>query len=283
MTRTYQATGINLKSIPLGETDRLVTILTSEYGIVRAVAPGARKQKSKLRGRIEPFVINDLLLVEGRSLDKIIQAETLESYPGLSKELGKLAAGQYLAELVLSLGLSEQPQEALYELFNEHLRRIEHLPKVESESVAAANLLARIAHGTFHLLASGGFAPQVQSCCITGRSLSPDLQDVHWRVQFNVEAGGILSQDAPALAATATTQKQLNRSLNSLELALLQQLPCEQLDPLLEGQHNSDWSRAQIEESWFAIEQLLRQYSQYHLGKAIRSATLLDSLFIRDF
>jgi DNA repair protein RecO (recombination protein O) len=283
MTQTYQATGINLKSMPLGETDRLVTILTSEYGIIRAVAPGTRKPKSRLRGRTEPFVVNQLFIVKGRSLDKITQAETLESYPGLSKDLGKLAAGQYLAELVLSLGLSEQPQPELYELFNEHLHRIEQLPKANSESVAAANLLGCIAHGTFHLLALSGFAPQVQTCCITGRSLLPNLNDPHWRVQFSVEAGGIKSEDPLALAATETTQKRLNSSLTPLELLLLQQLPCEKLDPLLSEQPNSHWSDAQIEESWLAIERLLRDYSQYHLGKEIRSATLLDTLFIRDF
>ncbi|MDY7012201.1 MAG: DNA repair protein RecO [Cyanobacteriota bacterium] len=284
MAQTYRATGINLKSMPLGETDRLVTVLTSEYGLVRAVAPGARKQKSKLRGRTEPFVVNELLIIKGRSLDKIVQAETRESYPGLSRDLGKLSAGQYLAELVLSLGLSEQPQPELYDLFNEHLHRIEGLPNARTDSSAAANLLARIAHGTFHLLASSGFAPQVHTCCVTGRSLFPKSSEPHWRVQFSVEAGGILSEDSLALAAQNTTQKHLNRSLANVELFLLQQLPSEDLD-LAWGERplDSDWSAAQIEAGWFAIERLLRHYAQYHLGKSIRSATLLDTLFICEF
>ena len=63
--RTYRATGINLKAIPLGEADRIVTILTPERGLVRAVAAGARKQKSQLGGRTELFVVNELVLAEG--------------------------------------------------------------------------------------------------------------------------------------------------------------------------------------------------------------------------
>jgi DNA repair protein RecO (recombination protein O) len=43
MSQTYKATGINLKSVPLGEADRILTILTREFGLVRAVASGARK------------------------------------------------------------------------------------------------------------------------------------------------------------------------------------------------------------------------------------------------
>ncbi|XGB43117.1 MAG: recombination protein O N-terminal domain-containing protein [Nodosilinea sp. LVE1205-7] len=39
MSQTYQVTGINLKAMPLGESDRLLTILTPELGLVRAVAP----------------------------------------------------------------------------------------------------------------------------------------------------------------------------------------------------------------------------------------------------
>jgi DNA repair protein RecO (recombination protein O) len=145
MSRTYKATGINLKSMPLGEADKLVTILTREFGLIRAVAPGARKQNSKLGGRSGLFVVNELLLAKGRSLDKITQAETLESYPGLSKDLSKLAASQYLAELVLCHALSEQPQEELYELLNEHLRRLEQLPKASSgqECLRTSELIPR--------------------------------------------------------------------------------------------------------------------------------------------
>ena len=151
MSQTYKATGINLKGSPLGETDRLVTVLTSELGIVRAIAPGARKYKSRLRGRSELFVVNNLLIVKGRSLDKIIQADTIYTYPGLSQDLGKLAAAQYLAELVLYLAVSDQSQLELYELLNEHLRRIEQLANGQ-------NVYPYLAQAVYHILAIAGVA-----------------------------------------------------------------------------------------------------------------------------
>jgi DNA repair protein RecO (recombination protein O) len=80
--KTYQVTGINLKASPFGEADRLVTILTPEYGLLRVVAPGARKPKSSLGGRSGIFVINQLLLARGKSMDRITQAETLLSHLG---------------------------------------------------------------------------------------------------------------------------------------------------------------------------------------------------------
>lgn len=176
--------------MPLGESDRLLTILTQEFGLIRAVAPGARKHHSKLSGRSGLFVINQLLISKGRSLDKITQAETVESYPGLSQDLGKLTASQYLAELVLCQALSDQSQADLFCLLSEHLSRLECLPGKSTDPTAALTVLAHLAHATFHLLALAGVAPQVQVCCVTQSPLTPNFTDPNWRVGFSMAAGG---------------------------------------------------------------------------------------------
>jgi len=271
MGQTYKATGINLKNMPFGETDCLVTVLTSEWGIVRAVAPGARKQKSRLRGRVEPFVVNELLIVQGRSLDKIIQADTLESYPRLSRDLGKLTASQYLAELVLAVGLSEQAQTELYDVFNEHLRRISEITQSSPGAI-----LSRLTHGTFHILALAGLAPQVHHCCLTGRSLKG--QD---RIQFSFEAGGAIAPeplDPTQAVPQSSTRPRIDRYLNPNELQLLQKLTAADLDDL-----NDPPEAPSFETSWLRVEKVLRDYSQYHLDKTIRSATLLDTLYVTEF
>jgi DNA repair protein RecO (recombination protein O) len=159
MSYTYKATGIILKGKPLGESDRLLTILTSEYGIIQAIAPDARKQNSLLRGRSEIFVVNDLLLTKGRSLDKIAQADIITTYSGLSKHFPKLVMGQYLAELTLYLALSEQPQSEIFEILTEHLRRLEKLPNNHSQTTTSLDMIALVAQGVFHLLAIAGICP----------------------------------------------------------------------------------------------------------------------------
>ena len=311
MSRTYKVTGINLKSMPLGESDRLLTILTREFGLIRAVAPGSRKHLSKLGGRSGLFVVNELLMASGRSLDKITQAETLESYPGLSQDLGKLAASQYLAEIVLAQALSEQPQEELFCLLNEHLSRLERLPKTKISLV-----LAYLSHAVFHLLALAGITPQVQVCCLTQRILTPDFTDPDYRVGFSVSAGGTVSLQALGRTPTSPAPSKrylqrgpdafsraspipskggivaeestgyptvvhlqeppvLNTRLNATELALLQQLAQPDL-PIDAALPNQSFG---FDPSWLSIEQILRQYAQYHFGRPIRSATLIDSYF----
>lgn len=309
MSRTYKATGINLKSMPLGEADKLLTILTREFGLIRVVAPGARKQNSKLGGRSGLFVVNELLVAKGRSLDKITQAETLESYPKLSQNLAKLAASQYLAEVVLCHALSEQPQEELYELFNEHLRRLESLPNTGSSQPEASSVLAHLSQGVFHLLALAGIAPQVRVCCITQDALQPDLTDPDWRVGFSVDAGGTVSlavnelgvershpsapsreprsqaEEKELMNVPAQPPPRLNTKLDAIELTLLQHLAAAQLPPLpvvLPEQIENGFPQKSINAVWIKVERVLREYAQYHFGRSIRSAALVDALSIPD-
>ncbi|MGV0102773.1 DNA repair protein RecO [Nostoc sp. DSM 114160] len=308
MSRTYKATGINLKTQALGESDKIVTILTREFGLIRAVAPGSRKHNSSLGGRSGMFVVNELLIAKGRSLDKITQAQTLKTYPGLAQDLGKLAASQYLAEIVLCEALSEQPQEELYDLFNEHLHRLEAVSSANSFGV-----LAHLAHGVFHLLALAGLTPQVQICCLSQRSLKPDFTDPNWQVGFSIPAGGTVSLEARERlrkegeremraegqrsrgageqgkinnqypmpnapfpmpnAQTVVVHRQeipvISSRLGAMELALLQHLSQPEIMQI-DGARDCNW---------LSVEQILRQYAQYQLGRPIRSATLIDSYF----
>jgi DNA repair protein RecO (recombination protein O) len=296
MSATYKATGINLKAAPLGEYDRLLTILTKEFGVIRAVAPGSRKHQSSLRGRSGLFVINQLLIVKGRSLDRVIQAESLESFTGLGQDLGKLTAAQYLAELALFQALSEQPQDELYSLLQEHLSRIERLPKIAT--------LACLNQGIFHLLALAGLAPQVHHCCLTHQSLSVENQGIG-QIGFNSRLGGVVlhlkklsvvspaakleqnSADSPYSPTIAPPRKHLSTStdqstpLNAVELALLQQLSKPEIVRSDGSLLSAPAGVAQpSSEAWLAVERVLRHYAEYHLERSIRSASLIDACFL---
>ena len=325
MSNTYKATGINLKSMPLGESDRLLTILTREFGLIKAVAPGSRKHHSRLGGRSEMFVVNELLIAKGRTLDKITQAETIESYPGLCRDLAKLAASQYLAEIVLCHALSEQPQDELFCLLGNHLERLEKLPNHINEK--SFLVIAHLAHAVFHILALAGIAPQVQNCCLTQQPLTPDFTAPEWRVGFSTATGGTVSLAALArlqaegklsvsrrsnvsrslytaqqvsiavakpkaskagpengtsiaqnLDRTLTSGLEMltiNSQLSATELALLQQLTKPQLPQTPENSFHLFGS----DPRWLNVERILRHYTQYHFGREIRSAALIDNFF----
>jgi DNA repair protein RecO (recombination protein O) len=280
MTNTYKTQGINLKGAPMGENDRILTILSPEYGLIRAIVPGARKHKSRLRGKSELFVVNDLLIVKGRSLDKIIQAETIESYPALSRSLDKLTASQYLGELILHLASSELPQAELYTILNEHLRRLAGVSR-------GVNIYPYLCQGILHCLAIAGIAPQVQICCHSQTKIIPNFQQRGWQVGFSFEAGGAINLASEAITTTDEATEEipipkftLNYRLDPLEFSLLQNLGyrsiVETIDNIPQG--NFDFDRA-----WLKIERLLRDYIKYQLGSPIRAASLVDVLSSDEF
>jgi DNA repair protein RecO (recombination protein O) len=315
MGKTIRLTGINLKAMPLGEADRIITILSPEAGLIRVTAPGARKSNTKLGGRSGLFVVNDLLISQGKGIDRISQAETIESYPGLSRDLAKLTAGQYLAEIALHQALTDQPQPDLYYLLTEHLGRI---AVAEGDGVLAA-----LAQAIYQLLALAGLAPQVQQCSISNEILEPDFDlDADWQVGFSIEGGGVISltalatqlhrletsrqdyeagkleQEDFALVREAVGEyrmttigqianQQYHRHseksapytmllINAIELYLMQQLAQETLPQVSD---NTGFAIETIQAAWRQIERILRQYTQYHLGRRIRSASLIESCF----
>lgn len=262
MSIVVETKGIVLKRKPLGEEDILVTFLSPSLGLKKAIAPGAKKHKSPLTGKTELLLENNFLLVKGRSLDKIKEIETEQSYPLLRANIGKLAASQYLAEVVLHLALSDQPQEELYNLFREHLRRLENLKSQDW-------LFPHIAQAIYHLLALSGIAPEVYTCVFTQKTINPNFDKSRWRVGFSFAAGGVIS------SMNQQTFYTVDEELNALELALLQTLP----QPFIPAKflHADDLL---LKRSWQKIERLLKDYLQWYLGVKILSADVVADILI---
>jgi DNA repair protein RecO (recombination protein O) len=270
MSGTYKATGINLKAIPIGENDRMLTILTREHGLIRAIVPGARKSKSSLGGRSALFMVNELLIAKGRSIDKITQAETLNAHGRLIGDLAKLASSQYLAEIVLAQALKEHPQEELYQLLMLHLGRLNALEHGDNTAT-----IAHLCQGIFHTIALGGIAPQVYDCCITRQPIEPNFTISNWQMGFSIDAGSTV--DLTVVAEDPSIV--VNYRLSALDLLLFQHLSdpnLDRLDSTIDKFSLEAISDIELAAAWRRIERILRQYIHYHLNLQIRSASLID-------
>ena len=114
MPQIYKDEGIVLKTIKLGEADRIVTIFTRSNGKVRAVAKGIRKTTSRFGARLEPFTHVNLMLYRGRgSLDTITQAETRGAYAAaVGADYDRYTAGSVMLETAERL-VSEERQPSV--------------------------------------------------------------------------------------------------------------------------------------------------------------------------
>ena len=88
-----------LRAQKLGEADRIVTLLTRHHGRVRAVAKGVRRTRSKFGARVEPFMMIDVQLYRGRTLDIVTQVETIQPYGArLASDYPRYTAGTAMLE-----------------------------------------------------------------------------------------------------------------------------------------------------------------------------------------
>jgi DNA repair protein RecO (recombination protein O) len=185
----YRERAVVLRTHKLGEADRIVVLMTEGRGKVRAVAKGVRKTKSRFGGRLEPAAHVSLQLHEGRSLDTITQAETVEPFRRLRENLDRLADALALVEAVDQLAQEGEPDPARYRMLAGALRTLE-----------AAELRPALLVGAFYwkLLAAEGMAPVVDGCVECGDpavvSFDGSSGGVHCRVHRRgvpVEAGTV--------------------------------------------------------------------------------------------
>jgi DNA repair protein RecO (recombination protein O) len=122
----YRDAGVVLRTYKLGEADRIVVLLTRGRGKVRAVAKGVRKTRSKFGARLEPTSHVNLQLYEGRELDIVTQAESVETFPLIRSDLDRLGRAAAILEVIDQVAQEGEENETLYEMALGGLRTVEN-------------------------------------------------------------------------------------------------------------------------------------------------------------
>lgn len=231
----YSDAGIVLRTYKLGEADRIVVLLTAEHGKVRAVAKGVRKPGSRFGGRLEPLSHVALLVHEGRSLDVVSQADTIDHFRGIREDLDRLAQGVALLEAVDQVARERQPDRRLYQMLLGALRTLAARP---------SPLLVPAFY--WKLLAAEGVGPELDGCvscgsegplvafdpheggalcrtCRRGRPISPAGLELLRRILGGDLVGALATPPGPAAhevaeLATRAMEHHLERRLRAVSM-----------------------------------------------------------------
>jgi DNA repair protein RecO (recombination protein O) len=238
----YRDEGVVLRTQKLGEADRIVTLLTREHGLVRAVAKGVRRTTSRFGARLEPFSHVDCQFAEGRSLDIITQVEVM-GVPGraISSDYSAYTSGTVMLETAERLtGEEGHPSVQQYLLLVAALRAL-GVGDREPGSILDSFLLRS--------LAVSGYAPSFEECARCG------LPGPHRA--FTPAAGGML-------CATCRLPGSAHPAPETVEL----------LGALLSG----DWDIVTAAEPRHAREAsgLVAAYLAWHLERSLRSMTHVE-------
>lgn len=245
--RVYKTQAIVLRQRKLGEADKIVTLFSANLGKLDAVAKGVRRTKSRLAGHLEPLTVGSYLLAEGRELDIITQAETIDAFVSLREDLDRVSRGLYCAELVERLMPERSEGAQVFALFRTALERL--------ASVEELDLAVR--YFEMHLLDQLGYRPALDSCAVCDAKLEPVTN--YW----SSAAGGIVgpecSVDHGAMAPL---------SLNGLKVLRL-----------LQRQSFAEAARIRVVPALAAeIEECLTQHVRFVLEREVRSARFVETL-----
>ena len=257
MSGERRLTGLALKVGPLGEHDRLLTLLSDEAGVVRLAVPGARRPRSSLAAAV-PLTLLDLQVVGRRSLQRVKQLQVLHNYSGVGQRLETLASAQALAELAIALVSDDDPVPGLLDTVLVHLEGFESLSRTSPTDADVC--LAMLVQAGVHLLALGGYGIPLQSCCRTGAELLPPIGEWQWRCS-------LLPEEGLAIGSLPGAKLQFNPS----ELALLQRLPRPELPRRRDGELMGP------RPVWLKLLAVLECWCRTHLPRPVRSLAMVGN------
>ena len=177
----YREQGVVLRTIKLGESDRIVSIVTPGRGKIRGVAKGVRKTKSRFGARLEPLSHVSLLVYEGRELDTISQAETIDHFRPIREDLDRMASAMTMLEVVDQVAQPNEANPRLYQMLVGGLRALAERP---------APLL--VPAFFWKLLSLEGAHPLLAECAVCGSVGDDGATDL---VAFDLAMGGVLCRD----------------------------------------------------------------------------------------
>ncbi|UKN42624.1 DNA repair protein RecO [Mycobacterium lepromatosis] len=243
--RLYRDWAVVLRQRKLGEADRIVTLLTRDHGLVRAVAKGVRRTRSKFGARLEPFAYIDAQLHLGRNLDIVTQVVSIDAFATkIVSDYGRYTCGCAMLETAERLAGEERaPAPTLHQLTVSALR-----------AVADGNRPRDLLLDAYLLRAMGiaGWAPALNECA---RCAAPGPHRA-----FHIAAGGsVCVHCRPAGSITPP--------LGVLEL--------------MSALHDGDWEAAQQapQSHRSHVSGLVAAHLQWHLERQLKTLPLVERTY----
>jgi DNA repair protein RecO (recombination protein O) len=240
--RLYRDRAVVLRQHKLGEADRIVSLLTRDHGLVRAVAKGVRRTRSKFGARLEPFAHIDVQLHPGRNLDIVTQVQAIDAFASdIVSDYGRYTSACAMLETAERIAGEERaPVPALHRLTVAALRAVADGTRPR-ELVLDAYLL--------RAMGVGGWAPSLTECA---RCAAPGPHRA-----FHVAAGGSVCVHCRPSGSVTPPQGVLD---------------------LMAALYDGDWEHAQISTSAHRSQAsgLVAAHLQWHLERQLRTLPLVE-------
>src|SRR5262245_51038694 len=173
---------IVLRVVEFSETSLIVTLFTEDFGKVGALAKGARRPKGPFEGALDLLALVRIVFLRKSSdaLDLLTEARLERRFRSAERDLSRLSAGYYVAELLAELTEGGDPHPELFQAADACLLALD----------SGAPLPETVLRLELEALKQVGHLPSLDQCVACGRPASGDK-----RVPLDMTAGGVLCDE----------------------------------------------------------------------------------------
>ena len=243
---------INLKSYNLSESDKIIVMYSKDKGLIRGVAKGVKKPKSKLGARMDLLVANKLMMYKGKSLDRICQADSLNTFNNTRKDIDKIFYSMYITEVVNNFGVEEDPcSEDVYDILYKALSKI-------SDAQTKEQVLIAVIKFQLKMMQISGFGIEFDTCLCCREPIKDSMY-------FSSRMGGVI---CPECNETLHIKTMMHKKIRDFLSAMLQ----------YDFDYVSDYDQKATERVCTVCFELLKQYINEHSSKKFNSTEILQEV-----
>ena len=244
---------INLKSYNLSESDKIIVMYSKDKGLIRGVAKGVKKPKSKLGARMDLLVANKLMLYKGKNLDRICQAEALNTFNKTRQNMDKIFYSMYITEVVNNFGIENDPcSKEVYEILYKALDKISNSENTTQILIAAIKFQIK-------MMQISGFGIELDTCLCCGEHI------YNKNMYFSAQMGGIICTECNE---TFNIKTELHFKLRNFLNACLQ----------YDFDFDSEYDQKANEKVCLVCFNLLKDYIKMHSSKKFNSTDILQEI-----
>jgi DNA repair protein RecO (recombination protein O) len=165
---------IVIRAIDYGETNKIVTFFTREWGKVATMARGAKKPSSRLSAVTQPFTHGYYLIQRSRGVGVLHQGDIIDSMRTIREDIFTAAYASYIVEMTDKVTEEQQRNPYLFELLLQTLQYMNEGLDLE--------ILACIYE--MKMLSVMGIPPKLDHCAVCGRT--------EGKFSFSIKEAGFL-------------------------------------------------------------------------------------------
>jgi DNA repair protein RecO (recombination protein O) len=249
--RNVQKTrAVVLRTLDYGESDRIVTFISADFGKLKGIAKGARRSKRRFANALELLSLSEILFSRGGrgGLFLIEGADVISHHPGIREDLEKTLIATYLAELVEGFSAEGKKNVELFRLLGDFLAYLDReAPRAGIERFFEMRLLRLT-----------GYDLHIGSCLACGKELEEISEPAFIPAEGGIRCRICLRNATAALSVAPGTLKTLITG---------SRMDLQMIPRLVVSDRTARESRA-----------VLGGIIEHLLGKALKSLKVLDDM-----